>query len=380
MKLFLCLALCAFATALPSVEVDPTAIVPETPETDAPYLALMEASHNDAQSTITQLLQEGKDDSACRDLAKATADEVTAAVKTQQKDLADMDNGDSCDKEGQGLIDTANQNKVDADKAKYDAQQALTAAKSKKFNFGDFAYDDLQEGQCGTFFNSQTWKDAKGKVTAAQSAYNTKVAEANAAAKAVTTAKDEAADLVRQCKCKAKKALDSALENMNKNAKAANTKAWNKAYHMQCVLDGKTTNNCNVPTLPIVQAVPYGNGVAKSCNRFKFISGAQTILGASWTCNGVQTTGDFTQCTGLTVNGYPGFQNGVSCSQQWMSGNPSASNLKALCKKLTGTDAGARFHYGCNSGQTRATWRPNQGFSTQSDNGYVNGIECHYRK
>jgi len=264
MKLLLCVALCAFATALPSADVDAATVVPESAP-EAPDTNLMEASYNDAKDTVTALLQEGKDDSACRDMAKATADEVTASVENQQKQLAAMDNGDSCNDEGQGLIDTANKNQEEADKAKTDANKALNEAKSEKFNFGDFDYNSLTEGQCGTFFNSQTWKDAKGKVTAAQSTYNTKVAEANAAAKAVQTAKDEAKSMVKECKCKAKRALDDALESLNKNAKEANTKAWNKAYHMQCVLDGKTTNNCDVPALPTVQAVPYGDGVEHAC-------------------------------------------------------------------------------------------------------------------
>jgi hypothetical protein len=250
------LALCAAVTALPSDTVVPEVSLVETS---------MEVSYSDAKATITNLMQQGKDDSACRDMAKATADEVKAAVDSQQKALAAMANGDECNDEGQGLINKANQDQMDADKAKSDAQTALTTAKKDKFNFGDFAYDDLQEGQCGTFFNSQTWKDAKGKVNAAQTTYNTMAAEATAAAKAVETAKAEAKDLVTDCKCKAKKALDTALKTMNENAKDANQKAWNKSYHMQCVLDGKTTQNCNVPSLPVVTAVPYGQGVKDAC-------------------------------------------------------------------------------------------------------------------
>jgi len=257
------IAFCAaVVVALPADNV-----VPETPEA-----SLMEASYADAKDTITALLQQGKDDSACRDMAKATADEVKAAVAAQQKALAAMPNGDECDDEGQGLIDKANQDKMDADKAKNDAQTALTAARKDKFNFGDFAYEDLTEGQCGTFFNSGVWKNAKSKVNAAQSTYNTKAAEATAAAKAVETAKEEAKRLVQECKCKAKQALDTALKNMNDSAKDANQKAWNKSYHMQCVLDGKTTNNCNVPSLPVVTPVPYGKDVehACGCNRPPF--------------------------------------------------------------------------------------------------------------
>jgi len=82
----------------------------------------------------------------------------------------------------------------------------------------------------------------------------------------VDDAKAEAKKLVAKCKCETKKLLTETMEKMNKEAQDANTKAWNKAYHMECVLDGKTTNNCNVPALPTVQPVPFADGVEDACS------------------------------------------------------------------------------------------------------------------
>jgi len=136
------------------------------------------------------------------------------------------------------------------------------------------------------------WQNAKNKVNSAQSTYNTKSSEATAAAKAVDNAKAEAAKLVKKCKCDTKKNIEDALKTMNANAKAANTAAWNKAYHMQCVLDGKTTNNCNVPTLPTVQPVPFGDGVEEACG--------------SSTNTGPMVSGTDVRCGGWTGGSYVG--------------------------------------------------------------------------
>lgn len=258
MKVFLCLALCAFVAALPSAEVDPTAVVPES-------ITEMEASFNDAKATVTAMIQEHGDDSACKDLAQATQDEVISAVAQQQKTLAGMPNGDQCNDEGQGLINDAKDNKATAEKAKADAQAALNVENTKKINFGDFPFEQLTEGECNSFFNSGVYTDAKSKVVAAKAVLAQKVAEAAAAATAVETATNEAANLVKECKCKTEKLLVNTLAQMNSGAKANNAKAWNKAHHMECVLAGKNTDQCQVPALPVVVAVPYGEGVKDAC-------------------------------------------------------------------------------------------------------------------
>jgi len=261
-KVFTILALAAMVTAMPS------ATVPESATADQEFHVTGYTTgeqYGMAKAAVTALLQEGKDDSACRDLAKTTADEVTNSVNAQQKTLEALPNGGQCDGEGQDLIDTAAKAETEAKQAKTDAASALSAAEDEKFNFGDFSYTQLTEGQCGTFFNSDVWKNAKTKVQAAQTALNNAESAVTTATKNVAAAKKQATDLVKKCKCDTKKTIDSQLKAMNDNSKAANQAAWNKAYHMQCVLDGKTTNQCTVPALPVVKAIPYGPGVEDAC-------------------------------------------------------------------------------------------------------------------
>lgn len=275
-KVFTILALAAMVTAMPSATVPESATAAQ--EFHVTGYTTSE-QYGMAKAAVTALLQEGKDDSACRDLAKTTADEVTNSVNAQQKTLEALPNGGQCGGEGQDLINTATKAETDAKQAKTDAASALSAAEDEKFNFGDFSYTQLTEGQCGTFFNSDVWKNAKTKVQAAQTAYNNAESAVTTATKNVAAAKKQAADLVKQCKCDTKKTIDSQLKAMNDNSKATNQAAWNKAYHMQCVLDGKTTNQCTVPALPVVKAIPYGPGVEDACAPKMWASGVTNPRG-----------------------------------------------------------------------------------------------------
>jgi len=359
MKILLCLALCAFATALPSADVDPATVVPESAP-DAPDMDLIQASYTDAKDTITAMLQEGKDDSACRDLASTTKDEVTNSVDQQQKTLAGLQNGDQCNSEGQNLIDDANEKKTAADKAEQDAMSAYTAAKGEELNFGNFKYTDLTEGQCGTFFSSSVWQNAKNKVNSAKSTYDTKQGEANAAESAVADAQAEAKKMVSKCKCETKKTIEDTLKKMNDNAKTANTMAWNKAYHMECVLDGKATNNCNVPALPTVQPVPFADGVEKSCNGFP--EGMIGFVG--------QDTGN------------PIWQCGNNVDQQFQLGKihigkrmPTATDWKKCQESGDGWVALCDYNTGCDNGDK---WTQKNGiqtvYPTKCGNHWHNGV------
>merc|ERR1712159_276949 len=225
----------------------------------------LEASYSDAKNTISQLMQSGKGDQACRDLAKATAKEVTDSVAASQKTVADMPNGGQCANEGQNLVTDAENAKKAAEKAQADAQTALNNAKGAKINFGDFVVSSLTEGQCSYFYGSQVWKDAKAKIASAQTTLNTKTAETTAAGKAVETAKNTAKQMVKECQCKSKEAIEKAIKDLNAKSKSSNQAAWNKSHHMLCVLDGKAVNSCSVPALPVVKPVPFGAGVYKAC-------------------------------------------------------------------------------------------------------------------
>merc|ERR1712193_190742 len=139
-----------YATASPIDNV-----VPEESLIDNEYIYPDDEAHATAQRKVNELLQSGKSDADCRKLAKSTADDVIKSVAAQQAALNKMGRGSQCNVEGSSLIAAAVKNEN---------------AKAKKFNFGDFSYNTLTEGQCGTFFNSAVWKSAKASVAAAKSA------------------------------------------------------------------------------------------------------------------------------------------------------------------------------------------------------------------
>merc|ERR1712023_343929 len=252
MKLVLCLCVALIAaSAVADVSELPDAVVPEVaPEVEvAPEMTEveMDASFEDAKASVNELLQAGKDDKACRNLAKTTAVEVNDSVAASQKAVANMPNGSQCNNEGAHLIKKAEDEKKKADKAEKDALNKVNAAKGAKINFGDYVVSSLDGKSCGYFYNTQVWKSAQSKIKNAETHYTKKKAEYDASVKAVATAKEEAAMLVRNSKCK-----------------AANTAAWKKSYHMICVLDAKPANKCTVPPLPEVKPVPVAD--AKACD------------------------------------------------------------------------------------------------------------------
>merc|ERR1711998_301775 len=209
-----------------------------------------------AKATITELIASGKSKNACSNLANTAKKDVTDSVAASQKVVAGMPNGDQCKNEGAPLITKANDDKTKADNAESDALKKLNDAKGAQIDFGKFTVSSLKEGQCGSFFNTQVWKDAKNKIKNADTAYT----------KAKTTAKDAAAKLVKKCQCDSKKAIEKAIKDLNEKSKAANQAAWTKAYHMDCVLAGTPASKCSIPALPKVQPVPFGAGVKDSCS------------------------------------------------------------------------------------------------------------------
>merc|ERR1712022_41532 len=93
MKLVLCLFLAAFAAAaFAEVSELPTdAINQDFVEDNSPTapedadMELIEASFNEAKSTIASLMEAGKNDAACKDLASASKKQVTDSVPRRRR-------------------------------------------------------------------------------------------------------------------------------------------------------------------------------------------------------------------------------------------------------------------------------------------------------
>merc|ERR1740127_330688 len=120
MKTVICLAVIITITyALPNTE----SVVPETHFVSGvavvPEVEMLQVNaFQEAQDYVTELLQDGKDQGACADLAAATIKEVQDEVATQQKILDSLDTGADCPNKGQAAVDSAQSTLDQANKDK----------------------------------------------------------------------------------------------------------------------------------------------------------------------------------------------------------------------------------------------------------------------
>jgi len=242
--------LIAASTALPNAVED---VVPE--EMLFEPSALTSTSWDEAKMQLDELRSNGKSDKDCRELADDTEDAVKSSVSAQQKVLETKDKGQKCPLEGQDAVKAAKKNLDDATAAKKKTAGALNKALNRKINFGDYTYNTLTEGKCGTFFNKQVWQNAKAAAKAAKSKDQQAAGVVTASQKSYTQAVAAAKVKVSKCQCKVKKEHKVMIKQMNDKAKAANLKAWTKAAHLRCILDGTPIGSCKVTALPVVQPV-----------------------------------------------------------------------------------------------------------------------------
>jgi hypothetical protein len=254
MKIFAIAALVVAASALPS-------------NVEEPVSAAHRQAAEEAQSTITELLQAGKDEGACADLADATIKEVVDSVDNQQKILDALDTGADCPKEGQDAVDAATAGLQTANKNKQDADAALAAAKTAMVKISPKALSSLQKEDCGFVFNDPAYLSAKTTAENAQTAATTAAGAVMSATKAVEDAKAAQEELIKACQCKVHKDYTAAWEAANKN-NDADTQAYTKGKHMKCVLAGTSPASCSVGAIPAVTAITLAPGVGEAACQF----------------------------------------------------------------------------------------------------------------
>lgn len=287
--------LIAASTALPNAVED---VVPE--EMLFESSALTSTSWDEAKMQLDELRSNGKSDKDCRELADDTEDAVKSSVSAQQKVLETKDKGQKCPLEGQDAVKAAKKNLDDATAAKKKTAGALNKALNRKINFGDYTYNTLTEGKCGTFFNKQVWQSAKAAAKAAKSKDQQAAGVVTASQKSYTQAVAAAKVKVSKCQCKVKKEHKVMIKQMNDKAKAANLKAWTKAAHLRCILDGTPIGSCKVTALPVVQPVKLTPGTeANKCHELPMW--ANTPNG-QYFCNKAQSGGYVGFTSGKNLN------------------------------------------------------------------------------
>jgi len=232
-------------TALPNADE----VVPEVVEYDA---------HKEAQAEITLLLQSGKDEGACKNLAESTLKEITASVDTAQKAVDSVGTGARCVTEGHEAVEAAETALRNAKKARDDAAKALSKAQGQSVQIAPVPLDAIGEEKCQYAFTDSAYTKAKADVDGAANALEKAKGGVTAAEGALDAAQDAQKAAIKSCQCGVRAKYDEVWAAANKDTEE-NEKAYSKAKHMECVLNGET--NCEVGDVPAVKPLKLADGV-----------------------------------------------------------------------------------------------------------------------
>jgi len=205
--------------------------------------------YENAKAHIQTLMESGKSDKECRDLATASKKAIEDDNAADQKILDALPDGSNCKNEGQGLANTNKAALAQASQAESDAKKKLDKAKAVNVDFGSMPYNTLTPGQCGVFFNHANYKAAKNALDAAQKAHDKAKGAKVAALKAYDDSVAAAAKAKAECLCRTKKKHDEAWASVKKTAPKGGID-WKTAHNVLCVLDGTPASKCKVPPQP----------------------------------------------------------------------------------------------------------------------------------
>jgi len=239
------------------------AVSESTPETELEESYSPEQAHAEAQQSIDALLQMGKKDSACRNLATGTKKEITDGQRNTQRLINRMDVGKNCHTAGLSAYNAAKKRETNARNQYHSANNACNRAKGARVQVGAKSLSQFKVG-CAAFLNDGKYIAARRHMTnTCNNAIRKKAAYDNSR-KATASALKAHQKAKVACACRAQKNYKAAVKAAKAFNSAANAKAWTKAHHMMCVLNGKPANKCAVPRVPRVTAPRMPSWVART--------------------------------------------------------------------------------------------------------------------
>merc|ERR1711871_586931 len=256
-----CVFLAVAITALPADD-----LVAETLPADnvAPDTELyVQALHKEASKEVAALIEAGKTKDACAQLAASSKKEITDGAKNTQTLVNKMDVGKNCHTAGLAAYNAAKNRETSARNAYHSANNKASRAKGARITV---------TAPLSKFKNNGWLDESKNpKYLAAKRAATNAANDAIRKKAAYNTAKKATADALKAhqkaklaCACRAQKNHKAAVKSVSNFNSAANAKAWTKAHHMMCVLDGKPANKCAVPRVPRVTAPRMPSWVART--------------------------------------------------------------------------------------------------------------------
>merc|ERR1711990_364355 len=141
------------------------AVSESTPETELEESYSPEQAHAEAQQSIDALLQEGKKDSACRNLATGTKKEITDGQRNTQRLVNRMDVGKNCHTAGLAAYNAAKSRETSARNAYHTANNDLNRAKGARIKTSPISLSQVKTGSCLDVSKDSAYVSAKRKIT-----------------------------------------------------------------------------------------------------------------------------------------------------------------------------------------------------------------------
>jgi len=233
----------AFLYATTATPID--SVIPE----DANYA--LDDDLSEAQATLDQMTADGKSEKDCRKLVDETKKDITTVVTNGQKIINELPTGGHCMNLGLGLVTKTREEKRKADAHVVTTTKEVNKASSAEVDFGSASFSSLTEGQCGSFYSSTNYINAKTTYKTAVSTRTKAVGAAGEAKVALENAIKAAADAKHKCLCKTRADHDKAFK-AGSASNAANEKAWIFAHKLECVLN-RVYSGCKIPDTPTVK-------------------------------------------------------------------------------------------------------------------------------
>jgi hypothetical protein len=218
---------------------------------------------SEASQAVEVMLQEGKSDSACRKLANGSKLEISNGQKNTQGLVNRMDVGKNCHTAGLAAYQAAKRRETSARNQYHSANNACNRAKGARVQVGARSLSQFKVS-CAAFLNDGKYIAAKRHMTNTCNDVIRKKAVYDNSRKASASAMKAHQKAKVACACRAQKNYKAAVKSTKNFNSAANAKAWTKAHHMMCVLDGKPANKCAVPRVPRVTAPRMPSWVART--------------------------------------------------------------------------------------------------------------------
>merc|ERR1711904_136926 len=179
---------------------------------------------SEAHATLQSMQAAGKSEKECRKLVTDTKNEIETNIKTEQKIIDSIPNGEHCVK----FIDETEDEKTEAKRTEDEekkAEEELQKAKDAVVVFGKHTFSSLTEGDCSVFFSSSSYLTAKKRHEEATSSHTKAVGAKKQADETLKKVIEQAKKDTKKCECDTK--LKHAEANKKGHANdAANQKAW----------------------------------------------------------------------------------------------------------------------------------------------------------